>query len=92
MRALKLKLCVGILQVLNKSGQVDANKIAVKVKIKRSLLEQCIRLLVEQGMVSKIENSSLVIYDITKSGKKALKFFKLDKPFETTKILKISKS
>jgi predicted transcriptional regulator len=91
MRVPKLKLCVGILQVLNKSGQVDANKIAVKVKIKRSLLEQCIRLLVEQGMVSEIEHSSLVIYDITKSGKKILKFFKLDKRFEINQISKISK-
>jgi predicted transcriptional regulator len=88
----KLKLCVGILQVLNKNSQIGATNISVKVKIKRDLLKQCIRLLVEQGMVREIKNSNPVIYEITKSGKKTLKFFKLDKPLETTKILKISKS
>ena len=88
----KLKLCVGILQLLSGSGQINATEIAVKAKIKLSLLRQCIRLLVEQDLVREIIKNTLVTYDITKDGKKVLKFFKLDKPFEMNKILIVPKS
>jgi predicted transcriptional regulator len=92
MRALKLKSCVSILQTLNRSSHISATEIAAKAKIKLSLLKQCIRLLVEQHMVTEIKNKDSVIYEITKGGKKVLKFFKLEKPFEMNEILILPKT
>jgi predicted transcriptional regulator len=87
MSAPKLELCVGILQVLREKGQLSASRIATKVKISSILLNQVIRLLAEQGMVSETENNNLVVYDITNSGKKVLKFFGLDNSSKNDKTL-----
>jgi predicted transcriptional regulator len=91
MQAPTLVLYVSILQILNENGQLNATKIAAKVKINRSLLEQCVRLLVEQGMVSEIDNCNPVIYSISKSGKKVLRFFMLNNSPKIGKILKCAK-
>lgn len=69
---------VGILQVLGEKGRLSATNIAAKVKTTRSMVEKCLTLLAEQGMVSKTGNNNGVVYDITNSGRKVLKFFKLD--------------
>ena len=83
MNAPKLELFVGILQVLADNGQLSAANIATKVKIDRNLLERCIKLLVEQEMVSETKKSNLSVYDIAKGGKKVLKFFRLENPPKT---------
>lgn len=87
MNAPKLELCVGILQILENNGQLSATNIAVEVKINRNLLEQCIKILAEQGMVRKADNNTSVVYDITQSGEKVLKFFKLGRSPKTNRTL-----
>lgn len=77
MNAPKLESYVGILQVLGEKGRLSATNIAAQVETTRSMLEHCLTLLAEEGMVSKTDNNSMVVYDITNSGRKVLKFFKL---------------
>jgi DNA-binding IclR family transcriptional regulator len=61
MSAPKLELCIGILQILAENGHLGAVTIAAKVKISRNMFERCMKLLVEQEMVSKTESNNFLL-------------------------------
>ena len=85
----KLELCTAILQVLNEKGPLGSAKIAFNIKIKSSLLVECISLLAKEGMVNQTVNSDVLVYEITPNGKKVLSFFKLDDSFAIKRVLRI---
>ena len=81
MKISRLEECLFILQVVAQKGPLSLTTIVSEFKINRTLLEDCLELLVNQNLlVEETGYSNKVICDITEAGSNVLRFFKLDVP------------
>lgn len=86
MKSSKLEECLFILQIVAQKGPLKPTTIMSEFKINRSLLEDCLELLVNQNLIiEETGYSNKVICDITEGGDNVLKFFKLDVPTKTSR-------
>jgi len=86
MNTSKLEVCVAVLQVLNKEGQLSAKEIASKTKINPRTLEESISILAEQDVLKKQDDSGLPVYGITEGGIKVLEYFNLEEIIKCRRI------
>ncbi len=83
MKPSKLEGCLFILQVVTQKGPMSLTTIMSEFEFNRSLLKDCLELLVKQNLI--IEETgygNIVICDITEIGNNVLEFFKVDVPTE----------
>ncbi len=83
MKPSKFEGCLFILQVVTQKGPMSLTTIMSEFKFNRSLLEDCLELLVKQNLI--IEETGYgnnVICDITEIGNNVLEFFNVNVPTE----------
>lgn len=83
MKSSKLLECLFILQVVAQKSPLNPTAIMSEFKFKRSLLKDCLELLVTQNLIiEETGYSNKMICGITEGGYNVLKFFKLDLPIK----------
>ncbi len=81
-----LQACLAILQALNKKNQLTAEGISSSITMNRKSLSHCLLVLSEQSFLKKKEQQDSETYQITETGKKVLRFFKLDNIVEYKRV------
>ncbi|HEX7482568.1 MAG TPA: hypothetical protein VF350_03780 [Candidatus Bathyarchaeia archaeon] len=71
-----LKICLSIIQFLDKTGPQTISKIEISTIAKADLIRKCLSLLIEQRLIEKTTNhNNQETYANTDRGKRILEFF-----------------